>query len=153
MVRFLLALFFHPYSTFCLVSQSFFGSSRIDKIRTAKEQIASKAEKLKNHLNTVIETTHDLNEIMLVAWKDELGQRAWSEEKEMFVRKYDAEEKIVATEMEEAVRGFLPSQSKTIPTSQNFSSRLKNKPRMQPRLHRRETMNLLLSQCSLFPYS
>lgn len=77
-----------------------FISKRVEEIKAKKARVTTLASLAKTQLKQTINTMNDLDSMMLEAFRDELGERKWDEEKSTYTRVLHNEEKRLVADME-----------------------------------------------------
>lgn len=77
-----------------------FISKRVEEIKSKKSRVHSLAVSARSQLKETRKTISELDRAMLDAFKDELGERKWDDEKGTYVRALHPEEKRLVADME-----------------------------------------------------
>lgn len=77
-----------------------FISKRVEEIKGKKANVAALASSAKSQLKQAQKTMEELDRAMLEAYKDELGERKWDDNKSTYTRALHTEEKRLVADME-----------------------------------------------------
>lgn len=105
-----------------------FISKRVEEIKTKKADVASLAASAKNQMKSARKTMGDLDRAMLDAYKAELGERKWDEEKGTYTRVLHPEEKRLIADMERVLARCMETMDRVLDSYLEHLEDTANKP-------------------------
>lgn len=91
-----------------------FISKRVEEIKQKKARVSTLATNAKAQLKQTQKTLVELDQLMLDAFKDELGERKWDEEKGTYTRALHSEEKRLVADMERVLNRCRETMDKVV---------------------------------------
>lgn len=105
-----------------------FISKRVEEIKSKKARVSSLANTAKAQLKQTEKTMTELDQAMLDAFKDELGERKWDEAKGTYTRDLHNEEKRLVSDMERVLNRCRETLNKVVGAYLEHLDDIANKP-------------------------